>query len=88
MASAETKEKEKVVKLLFVGTSGVGKTSLFMRYTEGVEPGLSGPTVTPDMVCDAIHVCCCFVCLFIICALLFDLLDAYSHNKYYYRKTR
>jgi len=45
----ETKDKEKIVKILFVGTSGVGKTSMFMRYAEGVEPGLSGPTVTPDM---------------------------------------
>jgi len=47
--ASDSKEKEKVVRILLVGNSAVGKTSLFLRYAEGIEPGLGGPTVTTDV---------------------------------------
>jgi len=47
--ASDSKDKEKVVRILVVGNSGVGKTSLLLRYTEGIEPGTASTTVPPDM---------------------------------------
>jgi len=47
--SANPVVQEKVMKILFVGDSGVGKSSLFLRYADGVVPNDSVPTVSVDM---------------------------------------
>jgi len=44
------KPQEKVTKILFVGDSGVGKSSMFLRYVDGIAPTDAIPnTVGVDM---------------------------------------
>lgn len=41
--------QDRVMKILFVGDSGVGKSSLFLRYMDGIAPNDTVPTVGEDM---------------------------------------
>jgi len=44
------KVQEKVMKILFVGDSGIGKSSMFLRYVDGIEPNDNVPnTLGVDM---------------------------------------
>jgi len=42
-------DRDKVMKILFVGDSGVGKSSLFLRYMDGIVPNDTVPTVGEDV---------------------------------------
>ena len=46
----ETAQKKQLVKIITLGDSNVGKTSLLQRYTTAKQPGYTKPTLGADFL--------------------------------------